>query len=132
MKIKMSDYKCSYGRNCECRTDEKRSTCDLAYKPKTKMSKEQTPMNAEEFLESKGVDIDSRLQIERTGGASLTVSYLMEQYANAKVLEALEREVPIAFNEDPHNRDYPAYMGYKSGIEYYETEVKLRYQNKDE
>lgn len=37
----MSNYKCSYGKNCECKTDEKKSTCDLAFETKTKMSKEE-------------------------------------------------------------------------------------------
>jgi len=27
----MSNYKCSYGKNCECKTDEEKSTCDLAF-----------------------------------------------------------------------------------------------------
>jgi len=36
----MSNYKCSYGKNCECKTDEEKSTCDLAFETKTKMSKE--------------------------------------------------------------------------------------------
>jgi hypothetical protein len=36
----MSNYKCSYGKNCECKTDEKKSTCDLAFETKKKMSKE--------------------------------------------------------------------------------------------
>ncbi len=35
----MSNYKCSYGKNCECKTDEEKSTCDLAFETKTKMSK---------------------------------------------------------------------------------------------
>jgi len=38
----MSDYKCSYGKNCECKTDEEKSTCDLAFETKTKMSKEES------------------------------------------------------------------------------------------
>jgi hypothetical protein len=74
------------------------------------MSKEQTPITAEEFLNI-NADFDMRFCYGKD------VEDLMEQYAQAKVLEALEREVPKAFNEDPHNRDYPAYMGYKSGIE---------------
>ena len=47
----MSNYKCSYGnKNCECKTDEEKSTCDLAFETKTKMSKE------EEYWEQRGYD----------------------------------------------------------------------------
>jgi hypothetical protein len=81
--------------------------------------KEQTPITAEELFKQNEL-IQPISKIEAID--------LMEQYANTKVLEALEREVPIAFNEDPHNRDYPAYMGYKSGIEYYEAKVKQKYK----
>ena len=40
MKTKMSKWKCSYGKVCECKGDVEKSKCDLAYIAK-KMTKEQ-------------------------------------------------------------------------------------------
>ena len=82
--------------------------------------KEQTPITAEEFY---------------TKNATLSDIDLMEQYAQTKVLEALEREVPKAFEkgysigmddsiaielrQDPLEID---------GKEYHETQVKPKYE----
>ena len=55
------------------------------------MSKEQTPITAEEFLEQRGHDKD--VICETCFGKPYqqdSVSDLMEQYAQAKVLEALK------------------------------------------
>ncbi len=46
----MSNYKCSYGKNCECKTDEEKSTCDLAFETKTKMSKEEMTQEDKDYL----------------------------------------------------------------------------------
>ena len=35
-QTKMSRWKCSYGKSCECKSDLEKSECDLAYIAKTK------------------------------------------------------------------------------------------------
>ena len=83
------------------------------------MSKEQTPITAEEFLERIGHDKDviCESMFDKPYLQS-SVSDLMEQYAQAKVLEALEREFMI-LNER---------SGTGAEKEYYETEVKPKYE----
>ena len=86
------------------------------------MNKEQTPITAEEIKEN-------IMELYDDGDMSYNLlDTSLEQYAQAKVLEALEREVPEAYNEDPNNRDYPDYLCCKSGREYYETQVKPKYE----
>ena len=68
------------------------------------MNKEQTPITAEEIKEN-------IMELYDDGDMSYNLlDTSLEQYAQAKVLEALEREVPEAYNEDPNNRDYPDYL----------------------
>tara|TARA_R110000744_G_scaffold186367_1_gene305783 strand:+ start:995 stop:1279 length:285 start_codon:yes stop_codon:yes gene_type:complete len=45
----MSEWKCSYGKACECNNDAEKSECDLAYKTK-KMSKEELNQNKDEKI----------------------------------------------------------------------------------
>ena len=78
------------------------------------MSKEQTPITAEQYLNNKGFNTD--------GQHFEVLLDVMEQYAQAKVLEALEREVTQAF-DIAHDID----TGMTSQ-EYYETEVKPKYK----
>jgi hypothetical protein len=89
------------------------------------MSKEQTPITAEEHL-TKGnfqfVVFDFACILKHYD-KEIMLADLMEQYANAKVLEALEREVPKACNEFTDTR-----IPVHACIEYYETEVKPRYE----
>jgi hypothetical protein len=35
-QTKISRWKCSYGKSCECKSDVEKSECDLAYIAKTK------------------------------------------------------------------------------------------------
>lgn len=89
--------------------------------------KEQT-LTAEEFLRKQGYS-ESMYQDE---GMIQHISMKMEQYAQAKVLEALEREVIEAHTQGQafvikqdnlkHGR-YPI-----ASIGYYETEVKPKYE----
>ena len=79
------------------------------------MSKEQTPIDFEAYLEKMGYswnDFDYPSQIEG----------FAEQYAQAKVLEALEEEF-----DDLMISDCPCHE-YKRGRDYYETEVKPKYK----
>jgi hypothetical protein len=78
------------------------------------MSKEQTPITAEEWL------------IKNDYHNLLITSDAMEQYAKAKVLEALEREVPKAVAE--YHFQYALEIREKDGLNYYETEVKPKYE----
>ena len=55
------------------------------------MSKEQTPITAEEFLKNNFCQ-NLGLRIEKSHRPDMYASDMMEQYAQAKVLEALERE----------------------------------------
>jgi hypothetical protein len=77
---------------------------------------EQTPITAEEFyLKNRGDLLRSNL-----GTKEFTID-MMEQYAQAKVLEALEREF----------EGVSIYLGIEertTGKEYYETEVKPNYE----
>ena len=36
LKAKVSRWKCSYGKSCECKSNLEKSECDLAYIAKTK------------------------------------------------------------------------------------------------
>lgn len=47
----MSNYKCSYGKNCECKTDEEKSTCDLAFETKTNKMKDDKAKQKEALIE---------------------------------------------------------------------------------
>ena len=90
------------------------------------MSKEQTPITAEEFyLNNRGDLLRSNL-----GTKEFTID-MMEQYANAKVLEALEREVPKAYGVGYYDRvlnSGDTNRKYKDRQEYYETGVKPKYK----
>jgi hypothetical protein len=70
--------------------------------------KEQTPIEIVESLKGKN-------EIEQ--------AVIILSYTKAKVLEALEREVPKACNEFTDTR-----IPVHACIEYYETEVKPRYE----
>lgn len=83
-------------------------------KTKTKMSKEQTPITAEEFLDAKGFSMDDFPSIQRY----LLIRDLMEQYAQARVLEALERVQNKA-------------TIYGVDVSWIETEVKPKYEEKN-
>lgn len=90
---------------------------------KVKMSKEQTPIDFESFLEQMGYswnDFDYTSAIEG----------LVEQYAQAKVLEALEREFNhkdcININKTFFNSC--GEFDILSASEYYETKVKPKYE----
>ena len=95
------------------------------------MSKEQTPITAEEWLDEEYpyiLDGFEYLEIDKQ------VLEVMEQYAKAKVLEALEREVvkfsKHAFKEAKAaviwSNDYPLHVAKN----YIETEVKPKYKKK--
>ena len=80
------------------------------------MSKEQTPITAEEWLDEEYpyiLDGFEYLEIDKQ------VLEVMEQYAQAKVLEALEREFSKLDGID---------FSLIGGTEYYETEVKPKYE----
>lgn len=72
-------------------------------------SKEQTPITAREFIPKNDNGLYSRRQVEKHA----------EEYAQAKVLEALEREFSKLDGID---------FTLIGGIEYYETEVKPKYE----
>jgi hypothetical protein len=79
--------------------------------------KEQTPITADQFLSEnykgyKAMNLGDEIEI------------IMEQYAQAKVLEALERE----FNKIPYIKHYNNGIVNTIGSKYYETEVKPRYE----
>ena len=82
-------------------------------------SKEQTPI---EFLHSIGIDYyDNTTQVHS----------VMEQYAQAKVLEALEREVKQAFEigkSELYHNERGLNVNYATAEQYYETEVKPKYK----
>jgi hypothetical protein len=90
------------------------------------MSKEQTPITAEEHL-TKGnfqfVVFDFACILKHYD-KEIMLADLMEQYANAKVLEALEKEVIKACMK----YNATAIFNKKLAKEYYETEVKPRYE----
>ena len=98
------------------------------------MSKEQTPLTAEEWLDEEYpyiLDGFEYLEIDKQ------VLEVMEQYAQAKVLEALEREVKQAYKEgwedyiiEEMNMKSPITRGNKvqTAEQYYETEVKPKYE----
>ena len=73
------------------------------------MSKEQTPIEQEMLIHFNG-----------KRGIYLNKAQIREvsEFLNAKVLEALEREFKNYENNNPH----------KGHIEYYETEVKPKYE----
>lgn len=93
------------------------------------MSKEQTPIA--ELQELINVHLSNRgfskEYLLNNRGLIGAVIEEMESRVNAKVLEALEREVVSAFNvgylESQNDK-------YKSGQNYFKTEVKPKYQNK--
>ena len=82
------------------------------------MSKEQTPITAEEWLDEEYpyiLDGFEYLEIDKQ------VLEVMEQYAKAKVLEALEREfLELGLMAEFYYHD--------DGLEYYEAEVKPKYE----
>lgn len=92
------------------------------------MSKEQTPITAREFIPKNDNGLYSRRQVEKHA----------EEYAQAKVLEALEREVikarvykDIAIKEKvlKHIVSEEVLDKYISDAQkYYETEVKPKYE----
>ena len=83
------------------------------------MSKEQTPITAEEFyLQNRGNLLRSNL-----GTKDFTID-MMEQYAQAKVLEALEKE----FSKIPYIKHYNNGIVNTIGSKYYETKVKPKYE----
>jgi hypothetical protein len=107
------------------------------------MSKEQTPITAEEFRN----DYAKKLQYlnwddlcedlwSKGDAMTKTENEVMEQYAQAKVLEALEREVPKAFKTGAEENFvcmcYDADQRNFNENTYFETQVKPKYQNKDE
>ncbi len=88
------------------------------------MSKEQTPITVEE-LKSKIVKGISELFRGKTIYMK-DIENDVEQYANAKVLEALEREfakVDISLFDEDRSSDY-----IEQGKFYYETAVKPKYE----
>ena len=88
------------------------------------MSKEQTPITVEE-LKSKIVKGISELFRGKTIYMK-DIENDVEQYANAKVLEALEREfskVDILMFDEDRSSDYA-----EQGQFYYETAVKPKYE----
>ena len=50
-QTKMSRWKCSYGKSCECKNELEKSECDLAYIAK-KMTKEQLKALEKEILQN--------------------------------------------------------------------------------
>jgi hypothetical protein len=90
------------------------------------MSKEQTPITAEEYLFENGFYEDNYLQGHYEWIQDVDLYDVMEQYAQAKVLEALEREVPKAVAE--YHFQYALEIREKDGLNYYETEVKPKYE----
>jgi len=78
---------------------------------------------AEEFLKERGfewMDFSSRRQF-------LLIRDLMEAYANQKVLEALRKEIPKAY--DKGNNDVSRWHNAKTvGKKYYKTEVEPKYK----
>jgi hypothetical protein len=85
--------------------------------------KEQTPITAEEFYYKWQTQDFEHKKIEMPNFTEEELLNFGEQYANAKVLEALEREVPKAYNssiEIKGNR--------LNGKFYYATEVKPKYK----
>ena len=96
------------------------------------MSKEQTPITAEEWLDEEypyTLDGFEYLEIDKQ------VLDVMEQYAQAKVLEALEREVVEAVKQtlkDGYSGSpqfTPSDEHYEGlAKQYYETEVKPKYE----
>lgn len=84
------------------------------------MSKEETPITAEEWLKQRSIDNGSNHNWKDPSNDPRT-SDLMEQYAQAKVLEALEREFS----------DVEILRGIgisRKGIDYYERKVKPNYE----
>ena len=84
--------------------------------PKREMSKEQTPITADGL---KKTILQKLSQIFR--GKTIYMAEIeddIEQYAQTKVLEALEREFTNYENNNPN----------KGHIEHYETEVKPKYK----
>ena len=79
------------------------------------MSKEQTPITAEEYLKDfSNLKFNGEVRWNNTD-----ILIIMEQYAQAKVLEALEREFSKLDGID---------FSLIGGTEYYETEVKPKYE----
>ena len=97
------------------------------------MSKEQTQITAEEFLDAKGFSMDDFRSEQRY----LLIRDLMEQYAQAKVLEALEREIiecwlesfKESFRQEGRVCD-DEFLGLakNDAKRYYETEAKPKYK----
>ena len=84
------------------------------------MSKEQTPITAEEFLKNNFCQ-NLGLRIDKSHRPDMYASDMMEQYAQAKVLEALEREfLELGLMAEFYYHD--------DGLEYYEAEVKPKYE----
>ena len=90
------------------------------------MSKEQTPITAIKYVNKHKL----YTKIGRDKIYKISIQD-MEEYAQAKVLEALEREIPIAHDKG-FDRDY---IGmnlnrevFPKGVQYYEIEVKPKYE----
>ena len=95
------------------------------------MSKEQTPITAREFIPKNDNGLYSRRQVEKHA----------EEYAQAKVLEALEREVikiaadlqcqMFIITSNPTtvgDLEYLKIEAFNRSKDYYETEVKPKYE----
>jgi hypothetical protein len=90
------------------------------------MSKEETPITEYEFYKEFETNLRSINYSDKSGNNLLMEWFRqsLEQYAQAKVLEALEREVPKACMK----YNSTAIFNKKLALEYYETEVKPKYR----
>lgn len=107
------------------------------------MSKEITAEELEELIVSKQEEYETwfnefgyAFSYIRMGDFKKGLKEVAEQYAKAKVLQALEKEVPKAFMNCYINREIENgsstglddAVGIIEGREYYETEVKPKYE----
>jgi hypothetical protein len=98
------------------------------------MSKEQTPITVEGFDR-----VIRQINAVNTSQDQWDVRKqkidILKEFTQSKVIEALEEEVPEAFRqgriEESNRMEIPDYKKIRS-TKYYETEVKPKYQNKDE
>ena len=90
--------------------------------------KEPTPITSEEFLKGQGIEIQYESIIPTDKAIKC-----MEQYAQSKVLEALEREVPKAYINGVSSfvslTPKGIQISEEEGKDYYKTEVKPKYEN---
>ena len=92
-------------------------------------SKEQTPITAEEFYYKWQLQDFEHKKIEMPNFTEEELLNFGEQYAQAKVLEALEREVVkvYVYKSDAYN-EHRKEIATLYAKEYYETEVKPKYE----